>query len=45
MHTREKTHENTDEHVWDGEREGGEKREGDKGQNKGGREKEQDKVR
>lgn len=35
MHTREKTHENTDEPVWDGEREGGEKREGDKGQNKG----------
>lgn len=45
MHTIEKTHKNTEEHVCDGEREGGEKRKGDKGQNKGGREEEQDKVR
>lgn len=31
--------------MWDGEREGKEKRKGDQGQNNGGKEEEQDKVR
>lgn len=37
----EKVHVRTQKHVWDGEREEGEKRKGDKG----GREEEEDKVR
>lgn len=45
MCRQEEVHLRTQKHVWDGEREEGEKRKGDKGENKGGREEEQDKVR
>lgn len=39
MQTRERARENTEEQVWGGEREGGEKRKGDKDRNKGGKRK------